>query len=103
MKRVVLTALAVIAASSIVLAQNQTVSGTVTDPSGAPVIGGSVFVKDTSNGAITDIDGHYSLSRVNPGNVLVFSCIGYTSQEITWQGGPLYSPLIQSSRFVNCL
>ena len=86
-KKVVLTALTFIAASSVVLAQNQTVSGKVTDPSGEPVVGASVFAKGTSNGAVTDLDGNYSLSRVSPGTTLVFSCIGYTSREVSWMGG----------------
>ena len=89
-RRAIMTAAAFLLASTFVLAQSpQTVRGTVTDPSGEPVIGASVFVKDTQNGAITDTDGAYSLSRVKTGDLLVFSCIGYTSREIAWDGGVL--------------
>lgn len=89
-KKVFVTASAFLLAGALVLAQNpQTVRGTVNDPSGEPVIGASVMVKDTMNGAITDVGGAYVLPRVNPGSTLVFSCIGYTTQEITWTGGVL--------------
>ncbi|MBR1782674.1 MAG: carboxypeptidase-like regulatory domain-containing protein [Bacteroidales bacterium] len=87
-RRAFMTATAFLLASTFVLAQSpQTVQGKVSDPSGEPVIGASVFVKDTQNGAITDVNGAYSLSRVKTGDILVFSCIGYTSQEIAWMGG----------------
>ncbi|GHV48172.1 SusC/RagA family TonB-linked outer membrane protein [Bacteroidia bacterium] len=64
-------------------AQGNTVTGTVTDVSGEPLIGVNVSVKGTTNGAITDIDGKYTLQQVSSQSVLVFSYIGYTSQEIT--------------------
>lgn len=48
-----------------------------------------MFVKRTQNGAVTDLDGKYQLTRVNTSDVLVFSCIGYAPQEITWTGGEL--------------
>lgn len=58
-----------------------TVTGTVTDENGEPLIGASVFVKGTTEGAITDIDGKFSVSV--PGDAtLVISYIGYLSQEI---------------------
>ena len=63
-----------------VVQQKKTVTGTVTDAAG-PVIGASVFVKGTSKGVITDIDGNFSL-EVEPGATLVFSYIGYTSKEV---------------------
>jgi len=63
--------------------QARPVSGTVTDQStGEPLIGVTIIVKGTTNGTISDIDGKYSL-QVNEGDVVVFSFIGYTSQEIT--------------------
>ena len=69
--------------SSMVFAQNNTVSGIVSDQSGEPLIGVSVMIKGTNEGIITGIDGSYSLSRVQPQNVLVFSYIGFLPQEIT--------------------
>jgi len=67
------------------LAQAQTVSGTVTDVNG-PLPGASVLVKGTTNGTQTDFDGNYTLSGIDGSSVLVFSYIGYTTQEITVNG-----------------
>ncbi|WP_299534506.1 SusC/RagA family TonB-linked outer membrane protein [Ulvibacterium sp.] len=65
------------------LAQNKTVSGTVTDSSdGSPLPGVNVLVQGTTNGTQTDFDGNYSID-VAEGNVLVFSYIGMMSQSIT--------------------
>lgn len=58
------------------------VSGTVKDTKGEPLIGVSVLVKGTSNGTVTDLDGKFSL-KVSAGNVLEFSYIGYTSKSVT--------------------
>lgn len=55
------------------------VSGKVTDPSGEPLIGVSISVKGTTEGAITDLDGRYSIAA-NAG-VLLFSYVGYESHE----------------------
>lgn len=64
-------------------AQNRTVSGTVTDSKQEPLIGVNVVVKgNTSVGAITDVDGNYSLTVPEGKTVLLFSYIGYTSQEV---------------------
>lgn len=57
-------------------------TGHVTDVSGEPLIGVSVLVKGTARGTVTDIDGRYELAA-ETGNKLVFSYVGYVSQEIT--------------------
>ncbi len=63
--------------------QKKTVTGLVTDAStGEPLIGVSIVIKGTTTGAISDIDGKYSV-EVNSGDVLLFSFIGYTDQQIT--------------------
>ncbi len=67
-------------------AQQITVTGKVVDAEGMEVIGGTVRVKgDAAVGTITDIDGKYSL-QVGPKDVLVFSYIGYITQEIPVKG-----------------
>ncbi len=58
------------------------VNGKVTDQSGEPLVGVNVFVKGTTTGTMTDLDGNYSLSNLKQGAVLVFSSIGYASQEV---------------------
>ena len=57
------------------------VTGTIVDSSGTPVIGANVMVKGTTNGTITDMNGHFSL-EVEEGAVLQISYIGYANQEI---------------------
>lgn len=62
-------------------AQQVSVKGTVKDQTGEPIIGANVLVKGTTNGVITDIDGHFQLSaRKNA--VLVVSFVGYMTQEV---------------------
>lgn len=59
-----------------------TVQGTVVDEAGLPVIGANVVVAGTTNGVVTDIDGHFSLSNVDAGATLVVSYIGYQTTEV---------------------
>ena len=63
--------------------QSVTVSGVITDKTGEPVIGANVLEKGTTNGVITDFDGNYTLTVSGGNSVLVFSYIGYKTQEIT--------------------
>lgn len=62
--------------------QPMNISGTVTDASGAPLPGTSVVVKGSVIGAQADFDGYYSISNVQVGATLVFSYIGYATQEV---------------------
>ncbi|MFN4764246.1 SusC/RagA family TonB-linked outer membrane protein [Gillisia sp. Q332] len=68
----------------------QTVSGTVTDESG-PLPGATVAVKGTSTGTTTDFDGNYTLNNVPTDGILIFSFIGYESQEIGVNGRSIIS------------
>ncbi len=63
----------------------QEITGTVTDDMG-PVIGATVMEKGTSNGTVTDFDGNFKL-KVQAGKTLVFSYIGYNSQELPAKNG----------------
>lgn len=62
-------------------AQQMTVKGLVKDTTGEPIIGANVVVKGTTNGTITDFDGNFQLNA-NKGDIIVFSFIGYQSQEV---------------------
>ena len=67
------------------LAQNITVSGTVIDPEGEPLIGASVVVQGETMGTATNIDGEYTITAPSNGT-LVFSYVGYDTQEIPVAG-----------------
>jgi TonB-linked SusC/RagA family outer membrane protein len=64
------------------LAQQRTISGTVSDSDGRGMPGVNVIVKGTSAGTTTNADGEYSISVNDGSNVLIFSFIGYATQEI---------------------
>ena len=83
-KSILLTLLALLT-STIMYAQSE-ISGTVVDASGETVIGATVMEKGTSNGTVTDFDGNFKL-KVNEGTILVFSYIGYLTQELPAKDG----------------
>lgn len=58
------------------------VSGKITDEKGEPLVGGSVVIKGTTKGSITDVDGRFQLDA-KEGDVLVLSFVGYKKKEIT--------------------
>lgn len=62
------------------------VNGNVTDATGTPIVGASVTAKGTTNGAITDIDGNFTLALAHNGTISV-SYIGYQSQDINVTAG----------------
>ncbi len=64
---------------------SQEVNGTVTDEDSLPLPGVSVVIKGTVTGTATDIDGNYKLNA-NNGDTLVFSYIGYNTQEVVVNG-----------------
>ena len=63
-------------------AQTMVVNGVVVDEMGEPVIGANAYVKGTTIGAITDIDGNFSLTGVPTGATIGFSFVGYIPQEL---------------------
>lgn len=72
----------------------RTVTGTVVDPYGEPVIGASVLEKGTTHGTITDLDGRFSLDVAREA-VLSVSYIGYKGQEIPLTGDKKYLVRLQ--------
>ncbi|GAA5225299.1 TonB-dependent receptor [Membranihabitans marinus] len=62
------------------------INGTILNQSGEPLIGVNVLVKGSDKGTVTDFDGKYQLQDVDEQAVLVFSYIGYVSQEIAVNG-----------------
>ena len=80
------------------VAQDQTikVKGQVVDDLGEPLIGASVRVKDSTVGAVTDLDGNFQLD-VKPNAVLVVSYLGFNSREIAVRGRAVLEPIQLSS------
>ena len=62
--------------------RSKTVSGTILDAAGEPIVGANVVEKGTTNGTITDVDGRFSLA-VASGATLQVSYIGYVTQEVS--------------------
>lgn len=60
----------------------QLVTGTITDESGSPLVGVTIIVKGTSKGVVSDFNGNYTIPISNDKSILVFSSLGYQTQEI---------------------
>ena len=82
----VMTAALIFFACASAYAQGLTVKGTVVDGSGEPLIGASVMVKGTSNGAATDVDGNYVLHNVANNATLEFRYVGYKPHSVAVNG-----------------
>ena len=80
--------------------QDGTCTGVVVDETGMTVIGASVVVKGTTNGAITDLDGKFQIRNVKPGDVIVVTYVGYSPFEVTWSGKPLNITLKEDSEML---
>ena len=71
-----------------------TVSGSVLDTQGQPVIGATVLVDGTQNGVVTDLDGNYTLARVPEGASIRFSCMGYVDQVKPYKGEKIFNAIL---------
>jgi len=82
-RRIALFVLSMVFTSGFIFAQERTVSGTVSGEEEGPLPGVNVTLQGTTIGAITGMDGTYSLRVPGPSAVLVFSSIGYLTQQVT--------------------
>ena len=80
MKRLSLVLALVCFAFGLAVAQ-RTISGTVTDESGEPLIGASILVKGTTSGTVTDIDGAFALEVPTAADILIVSYTGFATLE----------------------
>lgn len=80
-----LTCMLILLLSPMLLSAQQ-ITGKVSDDSSEPLVGVSVAVKGTSSGTITDVDGSYTLDISDPNAILVFSYVGYETQEVAVNG-----------------
>lgn len=72
---------ALLTCSQFAMAQQISVSGTVTDPTGEPIIGATVMAQGTANGTVTDYEGNYTI-KADALGTLRFSYVGYETQTI---------------------
>ncbi|HBH85201.1 MAG TPA: hypothetical protein DDY34_15580 [Bacteroidales bacterium] len=82
-RRIALFVLSMVFTSGFIFAQERTVTGTISTEEEGPLPGVNVTIQGTTIGAITGTDGTYSLKVPGPSAVLVFSSIGYLTQQVT--------------------
>ena len=80
-KKLAILALSLFAGVSLFAQRRVTLTGKVVDDFDEPLIGAGVVQQGTNNGAVTDLDGNYTLS-VPVGSVVEFSCVGFVSQTV---------------------
>lgn len=79
--RIFLFTLLIVSVSSLLHAQNKQVSGTVKDAiSSEPLPGATVYIKGTTNGTVTDIDGNFNINA-SSSDILIIAFVGYITQE----------------------
>ncbi len=81
MKAFLLNLLILLSAGQLAFSQS-TITGTVTETNGQPLIGATVSIEQTDRGAITDLDGNFTI-KASKGEVLVISYLGYTTSRVT--------------------
>lgn len=82
MKKLTLVLVMLFASLGLVLAQ-RTITGKVSDSKGEAIVGANVLAKGTSTGASTDVDGNYRITVPAGSNVLVFSYVGFSDEEVS--------------------
>lgn len=83
----------------ITLQQSVTVKGTITDETGELLPGATVVVKGTTNGAITNMDGNYTVANIPEDATLVFSFVGMLTQEVLVGNQTLINVIMQIDAF----
>ena len=73
----------------------KTVRGKVTDSTGEPLVGVSIRVKGSVSGNITNVDGNFTLDNLAEDAILLFSYVGYASQEVSVRGKSSLSVVMQ--------
>jgi len=95
-RRIALFMLSLVLSCGILFAQERTITGKVTAEGEGPLPGVNVIVQGTTIGAITDQNGAYTLKVPGPSAVLVFSSIGYLTQQVTVGSQALIDMVLQS-------
>ncbi len=82
LQRIALFILSMALSAGIGYAQERAITGTITSEDGEPLPGVNIVIKGSTEGALTDVNGAYSIKVTEPKTVLVFSFVGYKSLEI---------------------
>lgn len=75
----------------------RTITGTVVDSDGEPLIGANILIRGSAVGTVTDFNGNFSI-RANDGDVLVFSYTGYQTQDIVLSGQSALNVILGQGR-----
>jgi TonB-linked SusC/RagA family outer membrane protein len=86
MKKMILLALLCLFNIQQVFSQTASLTGMIIEASGEPLPGVSIVVKGTTSGVVSDNNGNYSIKAPEKGVVIIFSCLGYLTQEIEYNG-----------------
>ncbi len=86
--------------TAFVQAQSQTVTGTTSDSNG-PLPGVNVVVKGTTNGTTSDFDGNFTINNVSDGAILVFSYLGYKTQEAQVSGETMSITMEEDAEYLD--
>ncbi len=78
-------------------AQDRTVTGIVTDDTGAGLIGANVYIKGTTTGTVTDFDGNFEITVPEDAKTLVISYVGFATQEVSIANKTEVTVVLQSS------
>lgn len=81
---------------NLTMGQAISVKGTITDESGSPIPGATVQIKGTQKGAISDLDGNYTI-QTEATSILVFSFVGYETQEVPVEGRTSINVVLKTS------
>ena len=90
--------LAVMMLISVTAMAQRKVTGKVVDANGEPIIGASVMVKGTSTGAITDLDGNFTITNAPQNGTLVVSYVSYRTQNIGLEGKSNFNITLEEDR-----
>lgn len=75
--------------------QQKTISGTVADANGEPIIGASIVLKGTANGTVTDIDGKFEIQGIPVNSIVQVSYMGFRNQEFTVGNQAVYTIVLR--------
>ena len=100
MYRFLLLFVVFISAAQLLFAQAQVVTGVVKDNTGVGLPGVNIRVKGTNTGVVSDLNGKYKI-HTSKGDVLIFSFVGYTTQEVKVTGPTLNITLSETVSKLN--